>query len=256
MADGEVQTPSDLLNKLSTALVQVSRGDPLVALRNELQTQFEAIQTRFSGIDKATELQHEDMVRVPTQVDRAVGGLRDLVSEMINTKIAIIDGKLETAVAHLNGKIEKEIGETSEKFTGVANQFSQNDKALTAALQAQEKQAIATNDSNKAASDKMEAGFSELIRQQAGILVEVRRNYDAQITAINSRLDKGEGRSSYSDPALTTEMAKLSANVASLMSNKDVGVGHKQGANDLWIVILGAIGGAGILYELLSRVGH
>src|SRR6202023_698453 len=66
---------TELLVKLSTALALISKGDPLVSLRTELATQFDAIQTRFTAIDKATELKHDDLVRVPTQVDKAVSAL-------------------------------------------------------------------------------------------------------------------------------------------------------------------------------------
>jgi hypothetical protein len=208
--------PNEMLNKLQQALVIVSRGDPIIALRAELETKFEAIATKFSGIDKATDLQHQDLVRVPTQVDRAVDSLHQLLEKEIQKNIGILDGKVETSIAHLNGKIEKEIGVTTEKFTGVANQFSQNDKALTAALQAQEKQAIATNDSNTAASTKMEGGFSAMIRQQADILTEVRRTYDAQLTAINSRLDKGEGVTSVSSPQLASTISGINTSLTTM----------------------------------------
>ena len=221
------ETPTDLLAKLSQALITVSRGDPIISLRTEIGTQLRSVDTRFEAIEKATELQHQDMVRVPTQVDRAVDALEKLmisdlgtaiakVEGKFNTLIAVTEGNFKTAIAEVDGKIEKQIGETAAGFVGVNNQFSQNDKALTAALQAQEKQAIATNDSNTAASTKMEAGFTALFKQQLDILTEVRRTYDVQFTAINSRLDKKEGSASVSDPQLAATLAGLAAGMTAM----------------------------------------
>jgi hypothetical protein len=222
-----VDQSSDLLNKLSQALVTVSRGDPIISLRSELQSKFDAIDNRFIGIDEATKLQHEDLVRVPTQVDREIKGLDNLLSGKIVAVEARIDGKLATINAELVGKIESNTeklngqilitrAEALEKFTGINNQFSQNDKALTAALQAQEKQAIATNDSNTAASTKMEDGFARAITQQADILTEVRRNYDAQFNEVKSRLDKREGATGVSDPQMASAMSGLGNSIITM----------------------------------------
>jgi hypothetical protein len=227
--DGEIQTPGDrdILTKLSQALMQVSRGDPLVALRNEFQTELRSVHTRFAGIDTATKLQHEDMVRVPTDIDRAVGGLRAEMTARMEGALAKVDGKIDTAFAELEGKVDGHIAETKEKFNGVNNQFGSNDKALTAALQAQEKQAIATNDSNTAASTKMEAGFAALIKQGQEFLSEVRKNFEAQIAElrkssemqfndIKSRLDVTQGKTSISDPQLANALSSLGSGMVSM----------------------------------------
>ena len=218
---------TDLLNKLSQALVTVSRGDPIISLRSELQSKFDAIEDRFAGIVEATKLQHDDLVRVPTQVDRAVEGLKDLLLGNLTALEARTNGKLSTSHAELEGQVAASVeklngqilitrAEALEKFTGINNQFSQNDKALTAALQAQEKQAIATNDSNTAASTKMEDGFARAITQQSDILTEVRRNYDAQFNEVKSRLDKREGFTNAADPQVTSVLTSLGSTMATM----------------------------------------
>lgn len=220
---------SDLLNKLSQALVTISRGDPIISLRSELQAKFDAIESRFETFETSTKLQHDDLVRVPTQVDRAIEGLDDLLTGRLGAVEARVDGKVTTINAELNGRVDTAVAELKgtvaitraealEKFAGINNQFAQGDKALTAALQAQEKQAIATNDSNTAASTKMEDGFSKLLAQQADILTEVRRNYDAQFTEVKSRLDKREGVSSVADPQLASAFAGLSNNMTMMQT--------------------------------------
>jgi hypothetical protein len=174
MANEDVQQPSDLIKRLSQALEQISRGDPVVALRNELDARFGAVQneidtrfvsvdTRFEGIDKATVLQHDDMVRVPTLLQTAMEGQRTLTDEKLGKWSADLRGELIRLLADLRGEVAAYVAETREKFVGVTSQFNQNDKALTAALQAQEKQAIATTDNTKEALKEMKEGFTKLL---------------------------------------------------------------------------------------------
>lgn len=152
MADQEILSPDDMLNKLSQALIQVSRGDPLVALRNELQTQFRAIETRFLAIDKATELQHEDMVRVPTQVDKAIISLQGLLEQ-----------RMETHAEKILGNLMTQTSETAEKFAGIKQQFSGSDTALAAAFKGNKDLIDAQNKANTDAADKNEKAFKEQI---------------------------------------------------------------------------------------------
>jgi hypothetical protein len=190
----DIQTPSDVLNKLSQALIEVSRGDPMVALRNELSSKFNAIESRFETYDKAVSLQHEDQVRVPTQIDKAIQGLRDALDQGQKTSAAELRGDLRTAIAELAGALEKHVAETSEKFTGVYNQFSQNDKALTAALQAQEKQAIATDSNNRMASTKMEDGFTKLIDAVVKTLETKTGNLESSINEVKLQMNSMQSR--------------------------------------------------------------
>lgn len=159
----DIQRPSDVLNKLTQALAQVTRGDPMVALRNELDTRFGSVNTIISRIDKANELQHDDMVRVPTLLQSAMEEQRTLINQQLARSAAETSGEFHRLVAKLREEVAAYVAETREKFVGVTSQFNQNDKALTAALQAQEKQAIATTDNTKEAIKEMKEGFTKLI---------------------------------------------------------------------------------------------
>jgi hypothetical protein len=174
MAEEDIQKPSELLKRLAHALETVSRGDPIIALRNELDarfgavdtqldTRFGAVDTRLGGIDKATVLQHDDMVRVPTLLQTAMETQRTLTDEKLGKWSAELRGELIRLLADLRGEVAASVAETREKFVGVTSQFNQNDKALTAALQAQEKQAIATTDNTKEALKEMKEGFTKLM---------------------------------------------------------------------------------------------
>lgn len=94
---------------------------------------------------------------------------------------------------------------TAEKFRGIEIQFALRDtaaeklaaadqKAISAALQAQKEDAAARNESNAAAIAKSEAGFTKQI-DGIGILINtMTRSFDDKLTDLKSRLDRGDGR--------------------------------------------------------------
>lgn len=133
-------------------------------LRELLEARMGGIEERIDAGDKAVSLLQAFTDRTPTT--------KDVQHEVIALREVVM-----------------------EKFASINTTFSQNDKALTAALQAQEKQAIATNDSNNKAISKMEDNFTNLIEQGRELLIATKSNTDVQINDIKSRLDKGEGSS-------------------------------------------------------------
>lgn len=143
----------------------------------------EVLETRLAGMDKAIKLLQDSTDRMPQQMKDEVAQLKDLHQEKFHS----METRLEI------------------QFVGVQTQFSERDKrteqlsladktAIAAALQAQKEAAGAQNESNAAANVKMETNFSKLIDQGQALLLEVRRNTEAQINDLKSRLDKGEGR--------------------------------------------------------------
>jgi hypothetical protein len=142
-------------------------------LLREIANTREIIETRISGMDRAIELLQRINDGFPALMDAKVGKL-------------------------------KEVHE--EKFNSISTQFTERDKrteqlsladktAIAAALQAQKEAAGAQNESNTAANVKTETNFAKLIDQGQALLLEVRRNTEAQINDLKSRMDKGEGHS-------------------------------------------------------------
>ena len=274
----EVQSPTDLLNKLSQALVQVSRGDPLVALRNELQTQFSAIETRFSGIDKATELQHQDMVRVPTQVDRAVDNLKELIFGTIsdlqrdmtiareamerrpevirfetNHLREFLQAQVATSVAELVGKIEKLKGETDERFLGVGAQFSERDTRTDQRAGDTKLAVDAAFAAAKEATAKIEAGFTKQIDAMISIIDTKTANLAGGISDLKDRMTALESRSATADPIMTAEMISLRAEVKILQNTSNTTGGRSQGAKDNMSAII-AVGA--VIIAALTWLSH
>jgi hypothetical protein len=228
VAEPEFQTPSDTLNKLSQALIQVSRGDPLVALRNELQTQFDAIRTRFEGIDKATELAHQDQVRVPTQIDTAIESLRDLLDQSMRTAIAEVTGELNKKFAEIVGELRKHVAETAEKFAGVKDQFGGRDTALAAALLAQKTSVDEQNKSNALSASKAEAGFTKEIDGAKATIVASQLNFDDKIESLKTFTSAG-------DKTIDDKIEDVRTRVGAIEN-------QKKGAIDNWGAILGGLG--------------
>lgn len=241
----DTASPADLLNKLSQALILVSRGDPLVSLRAELQTEFRAINTRFSEIDKATELQHDDMVRVPTQVDRAVQNLRELLEQTV-----------QTAIAQTDVKIERHIAETTQKFIGIANQFIERDTrdaqhagdtklAVDAAFAAADK-----------AAAKIETGFAGLIR---GMDEKIDAKADSNASEISNLKDRLadlkdiltalQSRTDATSPAMTNALREVTDLRLSARQQQGQGIGQAQLIG--WLVAAAVVGGAA-----MKLLGH
>lgn len=138
--------------------------------------------TRLDGMDKAAELLHADFTRVPTEVDRQISHLRDL----------------------LMGEISKLRAETAEVFKRIEVQFIERDKrteqlalasstAIAAALQAAKEAVGAQNTSNSIAIAKSEQSTAESLRQLQALFTNDSRATNAKVDDLKSRLDKGEG---------------------------------------------------------------
>jgi len=154
-----------------------------VALAEAIRNVEEKFGTRLDAMDKAQSLFHDDLVRVPTAVDRAVLQLRELVED----------------------KIDKLSDVTDEVFKRIDVQFVERDKrteqlalasstAIAAALQAAKEAVGAQNSSNSIAIAKSESATAESLKQLQTLFQTAIGSATTQINDLKSRLDKGEGR--------------------------------------------------------------
>lgn len=194
-------------------------------------------ETRLAGNDKAIELLQRTADRIP-----------DLIKDAVRQLQSLVDEKFESVEAR-----------TEIQFQGIATQFAERDKrgeqlsvadktAINAALAAQEKQASAYNESSSTANTKMETNFTKLIEQMAILLQSVTKNTDDKINDIKSRLDKGEGRTSVSDPAVIDALRSLGGQVAALTTNANLGKGAETQKDHTWAFVVALVGiAAGII---------
>jgi hypothetical protein len=185
-------------------------------------------QTRLGGMDKAIELLQKATDKIPEHIKDAVKQLERLHDE----KFTSISSEIDT------------------KFAGVGTQFLERDKrteqlsladktAIAAALQAQKESAGAAYENIIAVITKMEASFTKLFDQTQTLLQALARNTDDKINDVKSRLDKGEGKTSVSDPAVTEQMRALTHAVADLSKSRDTGAGQSAGMSTVIAAILG-----------------
>jgi hypothetical protein len=152
-----------------------TKPDPTVLTTEQLTRGLtnlrELLEARIDAVEESAHHRYEDLRRVPTETDRQVSHLKELLDE----KLASVQKQFD----------ERDIrSRASEDAAKVA---------VNAALQAQKEAAAAQNDSNAAAITKSEGGT---IKQIDGILALLGSNTTGtndKIVAINARLDRGDG---------------------------------------------------------------
>lgn len=143
------------------------------------------------------------------------------LKELLETRMAAGSDALNALHQLILAKIEVLANVTTQQFISINDKFAEKDKAVSVGLSAQKEAAAAQQDSNTAATLKMEDNFTKLLDQGRDLLSEVRRNTDIQISDIKSRLDKGEGQT--------------------------------KGATDLWGYIIGVVGVVTLIAALFVR---
>ena len=137
---------------------------------------------RLDAIDKATDKFEANLNRVPTDVDKQVGHLKELMVETFKT--------------------------VEERFGGVALQFKERDTrseresrdnkvAVDAAFAAQKEAASEQNKSNTLAIDKSEKATAETLNKQADL-------FKSATDALSERVDASKEISGKIDTRLTT----------------------------------------------------
>ena len=105
----------------------------------------ELLETRFQGMDKAVELMAANVRAVPSDLDKSLHALREV----------------------LRGEIRNVEATSLEKFDAVAGTFASNALALTAALAAQKEAAAESVKSSTLAIDRANAATKETIAANA-----------------------------------------------------------------------------------------
>ena len=152
-------------------------------LRHEIESLKELLLMRIEGIEKSITVAHEDMVRVPTEVQKQVGNLKEL-----------LESKLET------DRILKE-----EQFTKVGQRFDLLDKArieqkadsalaLNAALQSARDLYNEQTASSKEAIAKIETSTDRRFDSVALLINQNQKAADEKQQDLKERLDRTEGR--------------------------------------------------------------
>lgn len=190
-------------------------------LLRELANLRDLFDARLEAMAKAVELLQDFANRTPTTMD------------------------VQASVDRLREVVE-------QRFKGVENTFIQNATALTAALQAQEKQAIATTENSSTANNKTEAFFTKQLDMIGEARKDDSRANDDKLDALKERITIIESRTSVSDPTTAINLAKLDEKVLRLGSGADISSGRSAGMMAMWGLIIGAIGLAAGVAAVIS----
>jgi len=150
-----------------------------------LTGQIDVLRQRLDDMDRANAVLNETVTRVPTDVQREVQHLRELMFSS-------------------TGSLEKQV---VEKFSAIGQQFAERDvrteqsstaanQALNAALQAAKELVGAQGEASAAAAVKSETSFTKQIDQIGTIIQTLEKALDARITELKERIDRGEGNTS------------------------------------------------------------
>lgn len=187
-------------------------------LLREINSLKELVMTRINSIDQAVVISHADLVRVPTEVQKAVGTLKDLHEERFHS---------------VNNAAEDLTSLVNEKFSSVEKQFKERDirveqtakdtkVAVDAALQAAEKAVGKQNESFALSIAKSEAATMKQIDQIVALMNSNNSALDSKIVDVKDRIGAIEGRGS--------------------------------GRNSLWIIIIGGIAALASIVSIVSAI--
>lgn len=138
----------------------------------EIQHVKELFEARISAVEKAIEVAHQDLVRVPTEVEKAVQTLKELHDEKFDS--------VKQQFAERDVRVEQSARDTKT--------------AVDAALAAQEKAVGKQNEAFTVATQKSDDQFTKQIDQQGELLRTEVRGMQVQLNELKDRMNRGEGR--------------------------------------------------------------
>lgn len=237
------------------------------------------ITARLDAIERAAATFHEDLVRFPTTLDKAVTQARDYSDAQIlrvtertaanqevdNQKFISAGQARDMIGASLNDRIEAVRSiVTADKVESlnyrevIAEQTRKNstdvDAAVKAAFAASTLAVTQQNIANALASDKQGAAFTKDIEKLTVSLAqiqkssddkleEVRKNNDQRVNDMKDRIGQIEARTSVSDPATNRSLQAMATELARLSMGAAQGVGATQQKSDssAWIFSIVAV---------------
>jgi hypothetical protein len=168
-------------------------ADPSTLTTASLQREIAALEKlmtqRIVAVEQGIQIAHENLVRVPTDYDKAIGHLREVFDERVatlNQKFANIDTQFE------------------ERDTRVEQTRASAKEALDAALQAAKEAVGKQNDAFSTAINKLELTIGKQIENV--VLLQ-----NTAVEALNGKLDDVKERLGRTDTTVAAQQAALLA---------------------------------------------
>lgn len=263
--NGELGT--DLGHKLVTALRSVS--DPQAIMQSisdrNTETLRAELNTQIRAMEKATNLWHEDLVRVPTEVQKASSALREFLQEYIRASIATLQVSVGRELEEVRGSTDKLDEVSEQRFGSIQIQFTllkqateqldiANKTAIAAALQAQKEQAAETQKTSQAAIAKSETSTAEAIKALSSKFDTVITGIETRINDLKGRMDRSEGKSVANDPETSAAIREVT--MLRLTNANNAGEKRSTDANNAWMmtIIMAVIGAGSIVIAAIAML--
>jgi hypothetical protein len=178
------------------------------AIDRAVSNAVKVVDARIDGMEKAVEVFQADLTRVPTSVDRAILGLRELQEARfkaieenlkgLHNAIEPIDCDIRKEISHLralmDAGMEKLAAVTTERFAGVAAQFAERDTRTDQRAGDTKLAVDAAFAAAKEATAKIEAGFTKQIDGMVTIIDTKTSNLAGGLGDLKERLTAMESR--------------------------------------------------------------
>jgi len=166
------------------------------------------ITARIDAMQKAQDLFQADLTRVPTTVDRQITSLRELLEARfggiesnvkgLHQAVDQRDNKVKEQIEHLHAlmlsKVEELAAVTTERFLGVAAQFSERDTRTDQRAGDTKLAVDAAFAAAKEATAKIEGGFTKQIDAMINIIDTKTSNLNGALGDLKDRVTAMENR--------------------------------------------------------------
>jgi hypothetical protein len=178
------------------------------AIDKAIDSAVSVLTARIDAMEKAQDLFQADLTRVPTTVDRQITALRDLIEQRfsgmeadikgihkaLDNRDNIVTGQIDHLHALMLSKVEELASVTTERFLGVAAQFSERDTRTDQRAGDTKLAVDAAFAAAKEATAKIEAGFTKQIDAMINIIDTKTANLAGGLSDLKDRTTAMENR--------------------------------------------------------------
>lgn len=152
-------------------------------LLREIGSLKELVFTRLDAIEEGIKVAHQDLVRVPTEIQEQIGSLKELLETKIEKGAELKEEKFKNIDRQFQSIEQARIEHKNDTANAV-------DKAFGAAKEAVKEQ----NTANNIAISKSETAMNKQMDQQSEIIKQLTKNFDEKIADLKERVTFGGGK--------------------------------------------------------------
>jgi len=144
----------------------------------------ELLSNELDSVKQGIVVAHEDLVRVPTEVQKQVGNLKELLENKIEALEKLDGEKFKAIVRSIEIVEQARVEQKRDTAT-----------AVDAALRAAKEAVSELNASNAMAINKSESSMAKQLEQQSVQISTITKAFDEKVADLKDRLARSEGKS-------------------------------------------------------------